>query len=198
MFFMFNRRVADLADHVVAQLIGVTAADHDVFELGPGLDVFEGLGPAVAVGLEAHFFDAVSVTADGVGARTEAAIHRAGVQGQEQGLVAVAVREAGHGRVGLLAEAVEPELRVVGQDARAHGDELDAQRIRERRAPVDEAEQVGADADVHRRLLEARPASAMKLGGTRPCTAARSLSTRVMVFLACHLWSRNVGSSISA
>jgi hypothetical protein len=65
------------------------------------------------------------------------------------------MREAGDGRVLPLVQRVEPELRMVGQEARRERDELRAQRVAVGVVPVDEGEQVGRDAHAHRRDGEA-------------------------------------------
>jgi hypothetical protein len=136
-------------------VVGVASRDHDVLELGPAADVVEGALPALLVDVQLDLLDLFRVDADRVAARAEAAVDRAGVERQEERLVDVAVGQAGHRRVGLLAQGVEPELGMVLEQPRRQWHELPAQRIAVRVAPVDERQQVRRDAHAHRRVLEA-------------------------------------------
>ncbi len=146
--------------------------------------------------LELDLLDLVGVDADGVAARAEAAVDRAGVERQEQRLVGVAVREPGDRRVGLLVQRVEVELRVIGQEARRERDELAcaadprtgcAQSMSDSRYGETRT-LIGARSKPARRVLDElrrRPGPGAPRG---------ACATFVIEFFACHLWSRNSAS----
>jgi hypothetical protein len=150
-----EERLADRSDLLGAEVVRVAAGDDDVLKLGARRDVSEGPRPPLVVDLEVRLLDLVRVDADRVAARAEPAVDGARVERKEQRLVHVAVREARHRGVLALVKRVEPELGVVRQHARAKRDELRAQRIAVRVAPVDEAHQVRRHAHAHGRLGEA-------------------------------------------
>ena len=149
-----EQAVADLGDLLLAQVVGVTTGDDDVFELGARGDVAEDVLPAARVGLERELLQLalIDIGADRVAACAEAAVDGAGVEREEERLVGVAMREALHRCVVLLVERVELQLRVVGQDRAADRDELTTKRVLVGVAPVDEREEVRRDAHGHRRL----------------------------------------------
>ena len=141
-------------DLLGAQLVRVAARDDDVFQLGARADVREGALPALGVDAQLELRDLLGVDADRVAARAKAAVHRTGVEGQEQRLVDVAVGQAGHRHVGPLVQRIQVQARVIGQKARRQRHELRPQRILVRVAPVDERQQVRRDPHRHRRALE--------------------------------------------
>jgi len=65
------------------------------------------------------------------------------------------VHEPGRDGVALLAQRVEREERVLGQQLGREGEELPAQRVADRVVPADEREEVGGDAHAHGRARHA-------------------------------------------
>ena len=131
-----EERLADLLD-AAARGAGTRRRREMTMSSSSGRDAMycEGALPALVVGLEVHLLDLFGVDADRVAARAEAAVDGARVEREKERLVGVAVREPGDGRVVLLVERVEVELRVIGQKARGERDELDAERVVVRVAP---------------------------------------------------------------
>ena len=129
---------AEQLDLLGLEVVHVAAAYDHVLDLGIAADVVEGLLPAFAADAEVDLVHVGGVEADRVGTRAEAAVHGTGVQGQEQGPVVVAVREPGHGRVGLLVQRIEIQLGMVGLVPRTKRQELKPDRIGLRRRPVDQ------------------------------------------------------------
>ncbi len=148
--------VADRGHLIRAEVPAVAAADHDVLDLGAARDVREHAIPTRVRRLQTDLLHRFLVRPDGVRARAEPAIYRARVERQKEHLVRVTMREAGCGRVRLLRERVERELRMVGQARRRRRYELEADRIVVRVLPVDEAQEVRRDAHGHRREPKAR------------------------------------------
>ena len=74
---------------------------------------------------------------------------------KEQSLIGVAMDQAAHGRVGMLMERVESQLRVVGQHPGLDRNELAEHGIVARIGPVDAAEDVRGHASRHGGGLDA-------------------------------------------
>ena len=107
--------LADLAQLLRAQVVGVAAGDDDVLQLGARGDIGKRPLPALLADVQVDLVDELSIDAHRVAAGAEAAVHRAGIKGQKQRLVRVAVGQAGHRGVGHLAQRVEAELWVIRQ-----------------------------------------------------------------------------------
>ena len=128
-----------------------------------------------AFDLEVELLDLVGVDADGVAARAEAAVDRAGVERQEERLVDVAVREPRRparrrARAASRARAWDGRAR----GATPSGMNCDAQRIVVRVRPVDQRQQVRRHAHAHRRCAKPRVASSMNSGDASAPSAASS------------------------
>ena len=110
---------------------------------GRHADVLERLLPLLGRLGQRDLVDVFRVGADRVAARAEAAVDRAGVQRQKERFVDVPVHEARNRRVFLLVQRVERQPRMVGQQRRGQRDELPANRVVDRIAPIDERDGVG-------------------------------------------------------
>jgi len=134
---------------------GIAAGDHHVLDFRTRGQVGDRRVPARGIGLEARLADGIGVTTDRVAAGAETAIDRAHIERQEQCLVMVAVGKPRGRRVGLFVQRIEREPRVIRQLRGGDRHELDPDRVGIGILPVDPADRVRREAQVHRRTLDA-------------------------------------------
>ena len=152
-----EERLADLLDVLRAELVGVAAADDDVLELGARRDVLVGAPPALVVRAaggpsrprRCRGRWRTSACRSGSRPGTCRAAERAPCRGSGASGRARARRPA-------RASESSPSFGWSGRRRDAEREELGAQRVVVRVLPVDERDDVRADAHAHRRALHAR------------------------------------------